>query len=48
MSDVAERMNRALLEMRRHAHGSPLFWRAWMKLAAIVDSIRKDGHGSAR
>jgi hypothetical protein len=41
MSDIAERMNQQLLEMRRHEHGWPLFWRAWMRLAAIVDSIRR-------
>jgi hypothetical protein len=40
VSDIAERMNRALLEMRSHEHGSPLFWRAWMKLAALVERAK--------
>jgi hypothetical protein len=42
VSDFAERMNRELLEMRRHEHGTPLFWRAWMKLAALVDIARRE------
>jgi hypothetical protein len=41
MSDIAERMNQQLLEMRRHEHGSPLFWRAWVRLAAIVEAIKE-------
>lgn len=48
MSDLANRMNDALIAMREQPHGSPLFWRAWMKLAALVDLAKKNRNGTAR